>query len=288
MGVGGRERLHLLQPEPDTRCPVGDQCGERGTDDGGRVVGHHQRELVIGVPGVEVAAGVEHPRHALQGLLRPWEQLDSQRGQRVPAPRPLQQLVAEVPPEPAECGAGSGLADPHALGGPGHAPLLQQRMEGHQQVQVESADRALLHRSSITPADCVHTETEAGGCCVRHTRDVTLIMSYLMKRFKTAGDPMTPSSPRRRPRSWLAALVAAGCVTGGLALVPASAPAAPRHRRPSPPPRRTRWSPRSPRTRGPRGRCSDGGGRAPSSLTWRSGSFARSRTPATRVSRSPS
>ena len=38
---------------------------------------------------------------------------------------------------------------------------------------------------------------------------------------------MTSSSPRRRPRSWLAALVAAGCVTGGLALVPASAPAAP-------------------------------------------------------------
>ena len=62
---------------------------------------------------------------------------------------------------------------------------------------------------------------------MRHTRDVTLILSYLMKRFKTAGDPMIPSSPRRRPRSWLAALVAAGCVTGGLALVPASAPAAP-------------------------------------------------------------
>ena len=74
---------------------------------------------------------------------------------------------------------------------------------------------------------------------------------------------MTSSSPRRRPRPWLAALVAAGCVTGGPAARARVRSGGPLGRRACP--RRTRSSPRSPRTRGPRARCSAGGGRAPSS-----------------------
>jgi hypothetical protein len=58
------------------------------------------------------------------------------RGELVDPPVPDQQRVAEEPPQPGQRGTHRGLADADRLGGPGDVPLLQQRIQRDDEVQV--------------------------------------------------------------------------------------------------------------------------------------------------------
>jgi hypothetical protein len=60
----------------------------------------------------------------------------------------------EVPAQPAQLGRHRGLTEPHLLGGSGHAALLQQCVQCHEQVQVQS--REVHDVDDINVVDTVH------------------------------------------------------------------------------------------------------------------------------------
>ncbi|MDF9808262.1 hypothetical protein M2436_006809 [Streptomyces sp. HB372] len=62
----------------------------------------------------------------------------AERGEFVLAPDAGQELVAEVPPQPAQCGTHRGLAEPYTLPCLGDVAFFEEGAEGHDEVEVET------------------------------------------------------------------------------------------------------------------------------------------------------
>jgi hypothetical protein len=143
LGRVGRE------PQPGVRRLLGEQPGEDVPEHRDHVVADQQRELAGGHGGVEAGLRGEHPIHP--GERDPYEvlELHRERGEPVAVADAGEQLVVEVPPQPGERRRQRRLGQAHLRRGPGDAALLQQRFQGHEQVEVQPpevhADRRYLH-----------------------------------------------------------------------------------------------------------------------------------------------
>jgi len=115
------------------------------------------RELAFGGGRVEIRAGREQSLRRGADRVGLFGQLGAERRQRVLAPVPDQQLVAEVAAQPGQRCAGRGLGDAHPFGGARHAPLAQQLAQRHEQVQVEIgqvSDRTRHGSQHLTTRPC--------------------------------------------------------------------------------------------------------------------------------------
>ena len=138
LGVLGRQGLpDEPDVQPGPRRGPRDDLGQGLPHDHDRVVGHDQGELAFGAGRVEIRAGREEPFRGGADRVGLFGQLGAERGQRVLAPVPDQQLVTEVPAEPGQRGARRGLGHAEPFGGARHAALAQQLAQRHEQVQVE-------------------------------------------------------------------------------------------------------------------------------------------------------
>src|SRR5207245_1400551 len=81
-----------------------------------------------------IRAGREKPLRRGADCVGLFGQLDAERRQRVLAPVPDQELVAEVAAQPGQCRAGRGLGHAQPFGGPRHPPLAQPPAQGSDQL----------------------------------------------------------------------------------------------------------------------------------------------------------
>jgi hypothetical protein len=138
LGVLRRQRLpDEPDVQPGPRRGPRDDLGQGLPHDHDRVVGHDQGELAFRGGRLEIRGGREQPFRGIADRAHLFGQLRAERGQRVLAPVPGQQLVAEVPAEPGQRGARRGLGHAEPFGGARHAALAQQLAQRHEQVQVE-------------------------------------------------------------------------------------------------------------------------------------------------------
>jgi hypothetical protein len=138
VGVLGRQGLpDEPDVQPGPRRGSRDDLGQGLPHDHDRVIGHDQGELAFGTGRVEVRAGREEPFRGGADRIDLFGQLGAERGQRVLAPVPDQQLVTEMPAQPGQRGARRGLGHAEPFGRTRHAALAQQLAERHEQVQVE-------------------------------------------------------------------------------------------------------------------------------------------------------
>ena len=114
--------------------------GDRVAEDGDAVVADQEGELAGRGRRVELRLGGEHPLDAGQRDPGSSLQLDRQRGEPVLVADPGEQFVAEVPAQPGQRGRQRRLAEAHLRRGPGDAALLQQGVQGHQQVEIQAGE----------------------------------------------------------------------------------------------------------------------------------------------------
>ena len=126
-----------LQPHPG-RVPAHLPQQQIGQDRD-RVVRCGHRELPVRVSRVEPRRPLHGRLHLPQRVLHGRQQLLAEDGQPVTAPLPLKQLIPEVLAQPGQRHAHGRLADPDPPPGSGQVPLLKQRPERDQQVQVDLA-----------------------------------------------------------------------------------------------------------------------------------------------------
>jgi hypothetical protein len=135
------------------------------------VVGHEHDELPLGVLGPEPGFGGEQALETGADRLDLRGELGPERGEHEAAAGALEQLVAEVPAQPAEGGARRGLGDPDLPRRPGDVPLAQQLPQDHQQVEVEVGQRrrAPHHPPSMEglSSPCTATIVSAGRSSAR-------------------------------------------------------------------------------------------------------------------------
>jgi hypothetical protein len=136
-GPGGRQPgRERVQVQPDLRRDPVNQPQQRLGQDRHRVVRGGDGELAVGVARVErrraLHGGVQVPQRLAHGR----QQLLAEHRPPVPPPLALEQVVAVVPAQPGERGAHRRLAHPDPLAGPGQVPVLEERAQRQQQVEV--------------------------------------------------------------------------------------------------------------------------------------------------------
>src|SRR4051794_18955672 len=155
------------------------------TDDSGGVVRDYDGELAGRRRWVEAGGGAEDPMHASEGRGGRLTQLLGQRRELVPVPVTGEQLVVEVPPEPAQSRGHRRLTESEAAGGPGDVLLLQEGVQGDQQVQVEVAQRG-----------CTHLRTLEGRATGRVSAGRSALMPSIAVRGSSTGRPRWPRQRR--------------------------------------------------------------------------------------------
>ncbi len=110
---------------------------QRRQEDESAEIRARQRERARARLGVERRGPREGAAHGLQGRCqRRAELLGARRGAQ-PQRRAHEERIAQERAQPAQRVAGGGLAQPHPLGRPRDAALGQERLEHHQEVQID-------------------------------------------------------------------------------------------------------------------------------------------------------
>ncbi|GAA0280071.1 hypothetical protein GCM10010302_17280 [Streptomyces polychromogenes] len=147
-GFGSGE---LAEPQAGVRCPLLEGGQEPGAEDGHGVVGDVEGELPLGGCGVEVGFGGEEPVGELQDAAGLFLQLLSEGGEAVAVALAYEQVIAEVPTQAREHRAGRRLADPDPLGRAADVPLLEQGLQGDEQVEIRTGHTPRLSTRLIYP-----------------------------------------------------------------------------------------------------------------------------------------
>ena len=113
------------QPRPEERLDAVGQAHREGARDGGRV---------------EPLLPVHQRLHLPEGGAQRLGDLQGAGRRSHPVRRPGQELVVEQAAQAGEARAHRRLADPDPRGGPRDAALVEQRVEGDQQIQVDPAE----------------------------------------------------------------------------------------------------------------------------------------------------
>ena len=132
-------RVQVPDGDAHARCFPSQPQHQRTQDRGLQVIrggdGHRQ----FGAARLEVQVRARDPAHLVQRLAQRLEQRQGLGGGRHAALRREQQRVLEDIAQPAELRADRGLAEAQPGGGLGDIALGQQRLERHEQVEVEPA-----------------------------------------------------------------------------------------------------------------------------------------------------
>ncbi len=131
---GQRVDLHA-----DERRAAAEQLEQRRQHDGHRVIGDRDGELPRAGRRFEIRRHLQRRLRLPQGLMGQRQGPGGQGSQHVAAADPDQQLVVKVLAQPGQRRAHRGLAHVDPLARAGQVALLEQRPQGHQEVQVGAA-----------------------------------------------------------------------------------------------------------------------------------------------------
>lgn len=148
--LAGHQRVEV---DPHPRRLLGQHAQERLDEHRHRVVRHHHGEPLTALGGIELPGQGEGFLGLAQGVLDHREEALGERGELVVAAHAHEQLVVEVPhAQPGQGAAHRGLAGGQPYARVRDIPVLEQGLQGNQQIEVDGSETHGMLSAPIRPA----------------------------------------------------------------------------------------------------------------------------------------